>query len=530
MSTLNVSPLQLSSRQPRDVLWGVLYLAVLVATVAIAVHSSGDGKINLNKIMKQCTSSGGGGGGSGSSTLIPELVQAAPYLGGALGLAAIFGIIWLALLRYFTKPIVYTTLFLLGAFQIALGVWLWATLKDGAGNCGATSGDCTYTLAPLILCLTGALYFLWLCCARSRIELTASLLEQSVVVVSTHPALFVASGAILLVKAAFLTLALLAIGLLLASQLVVTVVGGGECEFSWRVHGADEAQYAVLVVFLYWTVQLWLCVHYYVVSLVTGVWYFRNQSLAAQEGAVGPKEHTSAPVCVAVREALTRGFGTIAFASLIMSLCEALRRLARREARNNGLLGCLIACCISCIVAYLEFLTRFALTFAALTGDTFCRSGRTFLDTCTRHGFLKVYIVDYIAAITLNFGALVFGLAVTAATVYVVDNAVSVTPNERNAVLAAVGGVAWLLSTAVLLFLAGLLLNIVDAAYSCIVLDLDNRTRLGSFHQPAIATAVLQKVQPGSEYVVVHQPGGGHSCAHHVVAMPAVAVGQQIHP
>ena len=42
------------------------------------------------------------------------------------------------------------------------------------------------SLPALFMALIGALYSLWLCCARRRIALTAKLVEQSVVVVSTH--------------------------------------------------------------------------------------------------------------------------------------------------------------------------------------------------------------------------------------------------------------------------------------------------------------------------------------------------------
>ena len=68
------------------------------------------------------------------------------------------------------------------------------------------------------------------------------------------------------------------------------------CEFDWRASNADEAMYLVVAVFLYWTVQFWLCVRFFVVSLVTGVWYYRTESLASQEGAVTEKRITKAPV------------------------------------------------------------------------------------------------------------------------------------------------------------------------------------------------------------------------------------------
>merc|ERR1719502_407707 len=119
--------------------------------------------------------------------------------------------------------------------------------------------------------------------------------------------------------------------------------------------------------------------------------------------------------------ALSSAFGTIALASLLIAICEALKRLARRQSENNGLLGCLVACCITCVLDYLEFLTSFALAYSALTGGSFCSSGRTFLGHCTRHGFLRVIAVDYLAQMTLSFGALVLGLLVAALTAGAVD-------------------------------------------------------------------------------------------------------------
>merc|ERR1711968_332756 len=100
-----------------------------------------------------------------------------------------------------------------------------------------------------------------------------------------------------------------------------------------------------------------------------------------------------------------------------MAVCEWLRRAVQKERRNGGLVGCLIACCIQCILAYVEFLTRFALTFHALSGQNFCESGKTFRGHCGRHGFLRVYMVDWLSSVVLNFGAVVLGLSATAITV-----------------------------------------------------------------------------------------------------------------
>jgi hypothetical protein len=173
----------------------------------------------------------------------------------------------------------------------------------------------------------------------------------------------------------------------------------------------------------------------------------------------------------------------------------------------------LVASCILCFLSYIEFLTRFALVYAALTGESFCTSGKTFLAHCERHGFLRVIVVDYIAGMTLSFGAFVLALLVSAVTTLLVDERVldgDSHDQTRTAVLGTIATFAALVAFVVLHFIASLLLNVVDAAYACIILDLDNYSRVGSFHRPAIATAVVMKVKPEC---VVLQPSGGAAYA-----------------
>jgi len=424
---------------------------------------------------------------------------------------------------------VYATLVLKGAIMIGVGVYLYSQAKT---TCSAVEGNCTSSLAPLLFIALGALYFAWLFCARSRIEMTAALIEQAVVVVSTHPAIFLASAVILIVMALLLIFALAAIVLLVASKLAVTTdpIAGG-CQFEYTSDSGSAVMYFVLVAFLYWSVQLCMSLRYYIISLTTGIWYYQTESLAAQEGMVDSKQLTRAPVCTSFKMALSKGFGTIAFASLIVSICEMLKAMARREGRNGGMIGLLVACCIQCILSYLEFVTRFALTFSALTGDSLCDAGRTFLSHVERHG-LKVLVVDYLAAITLQFGALVLGLLVGAITVGLVDASPHVHDDDRTSVLLTIGIFGWLVSSTILLFIGGILLNVVDASYSCLVLDLDHHQTTGTFHRPAIAHAVLYKVKP--EYVV-QQPGGGavayarpQQVVPHAAPQPATLYGQPV--
>lgn len=515
----SASPLNLEARRAKDVVFGVAYLGLFLIVGGIAVYSysaSPNGLANLSKCANSSSvvnGEEGDGEEPNADHLVSDLVGSADYLIIPLVGSILLGFLWMALLRYAAKPVVYATLLLKGFILIGVGAYLYSTTSSA--SCTLTSGDCGLAYTPLILIGVGVLYFAMIFCMRNKIQMTAHLIEQSVAVVTAHPGLFLASAGLLIVKIVVLCFCAGAYVLVFAKTVVVGT--GANC--SVQVSAADEVMFGVITVFLYWSIQLWMCMRFYVVSLTTGVWYYQNESLAAQEGEgslTHAKSVTAAPVCTGLRLAFTKSFGSIAFASLIIAICEWLRRLARRQQRDGGIIGCLVACCINCILAYLEFLTRFALTFHALTGDDFCTSGKTFLGHCRRHGWTAI-MVDYLAAMTLQFGAVILGLLITAGTVFLLDNSHHVHTDDKETVLVVAGVASWFVASVILIFIAGLLLNVVDAAYACLVLDLDRAAITGTYRQPALAQAVIAKAHPT---YVIQQPGGGTAIAQPVQPYP----------
>jgi hypothetical protein len=160
-----------------------------------------------------------------------------------------------------------------------------------------------------------------------------------------------------------------------------------------------------------------------------------------------------------------------------------------------------------CILRYLEFLTRFALTFHSLSGEDFCASGKAFLEHQNRHGF-KALAVDVLASITLNFGSLVLAAAITAITCVSASSVLPDGDSYKVLILVLLGLVSFLLAYALLFFIAAILLNIIDASYACLVLDLDSAQQTGTYCQPAMAQAILAKAKP--DFVLVQTPGGAY--------------------
>ena len=175
------------------------------------------------------------------------------------------------------------------------------------------------------------------------------------------------------------------------------------------------------------------------------MWYFKHAAM----GRDGSLVSIGAPVCTGSRLALTRSFGSIALCALVMSVCEMLRRMARRSSRNNGVLGVMIACCLQCLLTYIEFLSRFALTVHSLTGAPFCEAARTFTSHVSHHGFTALG-VDSLARFVLGAGAVFLAALPTAITLKLADDSLAEGHSERTAVLAAVGGFAYLAALLVL--------------------------------------------------------------------------------
>ena len=100
--------------------------------------------------------------------------------------AVVLGVVWMFLLYKFPLPMVYGTLILKGVIILGFGGWVYA-VSDG--NFGG-----------IVMVGLGLLYFLLLWFWRNRIQLTAKLIQQAVVVSAVNPGIFAASGLLLVLK------------------------------------------------------------------------------------------------------------------------------------------------------------------------------------------------------------------------------------------------------------------------------------------------------------------------------------------
>jgi len=213
-------------------------------------------------------------------------------------------------------------------------------------------------------------------------------------------------------------------------------------------------------------------------------------------------------VRTALHLALTKSFGTLCLSSLVLSVALALKAVARQLARrSDNLLVTLAACCLRCLLDCLEWLTKFAVAFHAITGNDFCSSGKQVSALLVRHG-LSGWFVDRISLLVLHTVSMAFALLGGGFMFFVMrytlpanmDNA------DRAVVCAVFGALTFALGWFVLSFCAAILLNIVDAAYTCLAIDMDAGRPTC---QPPIRDALIPIVKPDYIVVLGQAPPGG---------------------
>jgi hypothetical protein len=466
-------------RKSTDRAFGVAYVIVLLVTFGIAIAAGLKNNIDGMLHDAQCGPQSSNVNGTDTFTA-NAIVAEVPQLLAIPIVSVLIGMAWMGAMRACAKGMVYGTLIGQG---LVLGGLTLGSLRWNQG-------------LAIFFGIIFAMYILMLFCARKKINLTATLIEQAATVVQVHPQVFL-SSVLLMILGAIVYGACTAAALLLLtngdwvlsnSTADGVVIGSPPCQ--WQIPNAAVAGLSFVGFASLWSVEVFSAMRFYVVSFVTGVWYFKASGMAAQEGGSGTVTN---PVTTATKLAFTKSFGTICLTALIMYIIEQLRRLAKKQSQNNGLAGVLIACCINCLVAYLEFITRFALTLHALTGDDLCTSARTFTSHLNRHGFSAVW-VNWMASWVFNFSAFALSLLITAICLVMTSH-----PQRGITALIVIGILSFIFAIVFLSFVAGILLNIIDACYSCLILDLDH----GAKSQPQVAQAILILANP--TYLYQHQ-------------------------
>jgi len=234
----------------------------------------------------------------------------------------------------------------------------------------------------------------------------------------------------------------------------------------WQMDSWVPSYITLVCVAVIWAVSTALEARLFVIGGVVCQWYF------APAGTTNFKGTTTR----SLQHALGPSFGTICYGSFVITVVEILKRSAekmRRENRGN-ILVCLCVACLDCIYALIEYISRFAMIQASMSGEAFCDAARSITDLLSRnfllaygtYAFPKYILSAVVVILSMAFGYVAY---VTSAIGYAFTEDVFV----GKAYSYGVGILCFAITYIVLDFFVMILLNVVDSIFVCYAIDKD---------------------------------------------------------
>ncbi|XP_062023024.1 uncharacterized protein LOC133739296 [Rosa rugosa] len=372
-----------------------------------------------------------------------------------LSLPICFGLLWL--LKNYAKQVVYASLPFFILFPIFFDVY-WFVACTISSSC-SESFPLAYRILVLVFILLVIGVILWIFVAnRHRIELTIQIIG-------------VASDALSRNLGLFWVLPLLTFGLVVYyAPIVVFLVfarlnGKIAAEESdevyscvWKQDSWVPAYYALAILTMLWSLTVMVESQVYVISGTVAQWYFTKED--------------STPKWVirsSLRNAFGPSFGTVCLSGLLICVVRMVRTIvdgARKEG-SGGILNLMLRCCVNALLSAIDFLNKFTIIFAAITGESYCSSARMTYELLKRN-LLSAVFVETIS--TRLLAGIIFVLSALYA---IVACAILKAVSNLGVDAYFVAALAWVLLILVLSFFVHVLDNVIDTVYVCYAIDRD---------------------------------------------------------
>mmetsp|Transcript_7591 Transcript_7591/g.25089 ORF Transcript_7591/g.25089 Transcript_7591/m.25089 type:complete len:662 (-) Transcript_7591:131-2116(-) len=375
---------------------------------------------------------------------------------------------------------------------------------------GSMEGFITFALIGL---LTWFVYWLW----TDELNVVASMLAVSSQALKDNPGIL---GCVLSLQVAVLAFVIPVVGFVYiallggapdvnpkaiyqnSSTLACADYVGRPVNCCATMPGAWVAWYeALAIISIIWAFAFALEARMYIIGGTVCQWYF------APRGSTQFKGFT----WTSTKHALGPSFGTVSFGSAIMTAVEMMRQAMERARDENeqNLLLCMVQSCLECIWQFIEYLSKFAMLQASMTGEAFCDAAGSIFDLLQRN-FLLAYGTYAFPSMILQIMSIVFAL-VAAAGSFAITYAMFEIQEEIMAtgyalVCALITGfVVW----CSLSYFTMILVNTTDAVFVCYAKDKDRNEIHHEEMHAVFENAVRRRQEARGE--IVRQPAGPYA-------------------
>ncbi|XWS40181.1 hypothetical protein CRYUN_Cryun18bG0118400 [Craigia yunnanensis] len=361
----------------------------------------------------------------------------------------------LLLLKHYTKQIVYALLPFFIIMPIFFDVY-WFVACTLSSSC-RDAFPLVYRILVLVFVLLIVGIIVWIIVANwHRIELTVRIIR-------------VASDALSKNLGLFLVIPLLTVGLVVYyAPIVVFLVfarfngkivakeSNGEYTCVWKQDSWVPAYYTLAILTMLWSLTTMVEAQVYVISGTVAQWYFSKEEKK-------PKRSIRS----SLRNAFGPSSGTVCLSGLLICAVRVVRA-AVDSARQDvpGIVNLVLRCCVNALLSAVDFVNKFTINFAAITGEAYCTSARMTYELLRRNLLSDVF-VDTVST------RLLAGVIFVISAVYTIVCAIlkGVSDLGVNAYIVAV--LAWVMLLVVLGFFVQMLDNVIETVYICYATDRD---------------------------------------------------------
>lgn len=372
-------------------------------------------------------------------------------------LSAPFVLCVLLLLKHYTKQIVYVSVPLFVIVPLFLDVY-WFVACTVSPNC-SDAFPLPYRILVLVFVFLIIGVILWIFIVNwHRIELTVKIIGIASNALSQNLGLFGVLPTMILGLLVYYAPIVVFLVFARFNGKIVPRQKNGEYYCVWKEDSWVPAYYALAILTMLWSATAMIEAQVYVISGTIAQWYFSKDY-----------ERPKKSLRSALRNAFGPSSGTICLSGLLIFVVRVVRAMVDnvRQEDSQGIVNLIMRCCVNALMSAFDFLNKFTINFAAITGEAYCSSARMTYELLKRN-LLSTAFVETVS--TRLLAAIVFVLsAIYAILVCVIVKAVVHLGTAAYFVAVA----AWLLLMVVLGLFVHVLDNVIETVYVCYGIDRD---------------------------------------------------------
>ncbi|CAI2167806.1 19954_t:CDS:2 [Funneliformis geosporum] len=391
----------------------------------------------------------------------------------ALFFSLIMGVIWILLLRSFTKIIVWGTLTAVPFICFAIFIWtrveaFSGALRDSGKPDPQDDALAVLSFIPLIIFIV---YSIILFTHRKKIERTISLIQLAIDIVRDNPQMFWVSLKILTVYVLFTIMWLYVFSHVFLVGHMVQIAS----EDIWKL---EPNTYLLILYFIFmylWTSAVLsnvqkvtisgvIILHKFEYNNILIFCYFRNDYDDLDDSDRN-KEVTD----ISFLKATTVSFGTVCLGGLILSSIQIIKYFTdflKKKFKNSSVL-----CCLSWVLTFIDGiidnLNNYTLIYVGIYGENFCSSAHK-TTKLFRGNLVSGLVSDFAAKSILYIGSIIIALICGFATF------IYATHTLQSPYGYVVGIIASIVPYYISQFYTHIMMNTVDATFVCYTIDLDS--------------------------------------------------------